>query len=117
MKLNLKTVISGLVAASALSTFAVAQGSGDMESNMQEGDYRIEIMAKGDAPVGYRIFADGNIVQLHECGIGMEDSVYDNNAAGTVFDGRDCFQVSGTLRNIQVTDRANATILVNGEEV
>jgi hypothetical protein len=117
MKPNLKTVVSGLVAASALSSFAVAQGNDDMEGNMPEGDYRIEILATGDQPVGYRIFLEGDIVQLEECGIGMEDSVYESNAAGTVFDGRDCFEVTGHLRNIQVTDRSIARILVNGEEV
>ncbi len=117
MKPNLKTVISGLVAASALGSFALAQGNSNMESNNPEGDYRIEIVATGDQPVGYRIFLDGEIVQLEECGIGMEDSVYESNAAGTVFDDRDCFQLSGMLRSIQVTDRSIATILVNGEEV
>lgn len=114
MKATLKTIVPAVLAASAVATLATAESE---EGNMPEGDYRIEILATGDQPVGYRIFLEGEIVQLEECGIGMEDSVYESNAAGTVFDGRDCFEMTGHLRNIQVTDRANARILVNGEEV
>lgn len=122
LKRSLTTIATAGAATAALAAgAALAQEGTDVlngtESNQPEGDYRVEIRAHEGMVVPYRILALGDVTQLEECGIGLEDNVYDSNASGAVIGGSDCFMVRGTLLNVILEEPSEADVFVNGEKV
>lgn len=122
LKRSLTTIATAGAATAALAAgAALAQEGTDVlngtETNQPEGDYRVEIRAHDGMVVPYRILALGDVTQLEECGIGLEDNVYDSNASGAVIGGSDCFMVRGTLLNVILEEPSEADVFVNGEKV
>ncbi len=126
LKRSLTTIATAGAATAALAagaalaqegTDVLGQSSGGTESNEPEGEYRVEIRAHEGMVVPYRILALGDVTQLEECGIGLEDNVYDSNASGAVIGGSDCFMVRGTLLNVILEEPSEADVFVNGEKV
>lgn len=119
---SLTTIATAGAATAALAAgAALAQEGTDVlngtETNQPEADYRVEIRAHDGMVVPYRILALGDVTQLEECGIGLEDNVYDSNASGAVIGGSDCFMVRGTLLNVILEEPSEADVFINGEKV